>query len=46
MPIALTDAQLPQLMTVGRHVPRHLRDQYLQTVAALLQGRDGASSSQ
>ena len=39
-PIALTDVQLDELMAVGRHVPRHLRDQYLQTVASLLQGRE------
>ena len=40
MPLALTDAQMTELMAVGRHVPRHLRDQYLQMVAALLQGRE------
>jgi hypothetical protein len=40
MPIALTDSQMTELMAIGRHVPRHLRGQYLQTVAALLQNRE------
>jgi hypothetical protein len=40
MPIALTDLQMSELMAVARHVPRWLRDQYLQTVAALLQDRE------
>jgi hypothetical protein len=40
MPIALSDSQMAELMAIGRHVPRHLRDQYLQTVATLLQGRE------
>jgi hypothetical protein len=29
MPIALSDSQMAELMAIGRHVPRHLRDQYL-----------------
>jgi hypothetical protein len=40
MPIALTDSQMTEMMAVGRHVPRHLRDEYLKMVAALLQGRE------
>jgi hypothetical protein len=40
MPIALTDVQMDGLMVVARQLPRHLRDDYLRTIAALLQGRE------
>ena len=38
-PIALTDAQLDQVMTQAHQVPRALRDMYLQAVAERLCGR-------
>ena len=38
-PIALTDAQLDQVMTQAHQVPRALRDMYLQAVAERLRGK-------
>src|SRR5262249_31141210 len=38
-PIALTDAQLDQVMTQAHQVPRTLRDMYLQAVAERLRGK-------
>ena len=38
-PIALTDAQLDQVMTQAHQVPRALRDMYLQVVAERLRGK-------
>jgi hypothetical protein len=38
-PIALTDAQLDQVMTQAHQVPRGLRDMYLQAVAERLRGK-------
>ena len=38
-PIALTDAQLDQVMTQAHQVPRALRDMYLQPVAERLRGK-------
>ena len=38
-PIALTDAQLDQVMTQAHQVPRALRDMYLQAVAQRLRGK-------
>ena len=38
-PIALTDAQLDQVVTQARQVPRALRDMYLQAVAERLRGK-------
>ena len=40
-PIALTDAQLDQVMTQAHQVPRALRDMYLQAVAERLRGKPG-----
>ena len=40
-PIALTDAQLDQVMTQAHQVPRTLRDMYLQAVAERLRGKPG-----
>jgi hypothetical protein len=45
MPIALTDTQMSELMATGRHVRPALRAQYLQLVAALLQGRNDLSDA-
>jgi hypothetical protein len=39
-PIALTDNQLTEVITVGRQIPPALRGQYLQKIADLLRGRD------
>src|SRR5262249_1834131 len=38
-PIALTDAQLDQVMTQAHQVPRALRDMYLQAVAGGMGGK-------
>jgi hypothetical protein len=38
-PIALTDAQLDQVMTQAHQVPRTLRDMYLQAVAERLRDK-------
>jgi hypothetical protein len=38
-PIALTDAQLDQVMTQAHQVPRALRDMYLQAVAERLRDK-------
>jgi hypothetical protein len=40
-PIALTDAQLDQVMTQAHQVPRALRDIYLQAVAELILAING-----
>jgi hypothetical protein len=38
--IALTDAQLRQVMTAAYQIPRALRRRYLERVSELLDGRD------
>jgi hypothetical protein len=38
--IALTDAQLQQVMTAAYQIPRALRRRYLERVSELLNGRD------
>jgi hypothetical protein len=38
-PIALTDAQLREIQTIALGVPYHLRDAYLQQVAAVLRNK-------
>ena len=38
-PIAMTDAQLDQVMTQAHQVPRTLRARYLQAVAERLRGK-------
>jgi hypothetical protein len=40
MPLALTDSQMTDVLTVGRQIPRALRDLYLRSIAAALAGRD------
>ena len=38
--LALTDAQLDQVMRTAAAIPQDRRDEYLQRVADLLRGRD------
>ena len=40
MPVALTDAQLRELMQAAQLVPLDLRNAFLQQVAARLRGKD------
>jgi hypothetical protein len=39
-PIALSDSQIAQIMTIGRQIPRSLRSDYLRAIAERLRGRD------
>jgi hypothetical protein len=39
-PIALTDEQLREIQAIALGVPYHLRDAYLQQVAAVLRDKD------
>ena len=38
--IAFTAEQMDEIVTAARHVPRHLRSDYLRMVADALAGRD------